>query len=360
MAALSNLSEEMRNNGKKLICSVAFDEMHIKSHLEWLHEKKEFSGLISYGHRENEEFRLAKQAIVFLVTCVELKLSLPVAHFFIASLNTEEKQEMILEMIRCLFGIGIDIMNITFDGLSTNRSLCQGLGANFDPPNIRPFIQVDGRQILVILDPPHMIKLARNSFASRGQFRMNNSLIMWRYLERLESKRVKNNFIAHKLTKEHLQWDKNKMKVRLATQTFSRSVASAMDYLRNEGDVLFSQSEATSTFLRTFNDLFDIFNSKHCDSSAELRQGLSRRNAEGIFAFLENASSYIQSLRIGFKRIIESNIKCGFIGFLCNIEALKIIYNQYIETGTIDVLFTFYLGQDLLESLFGRIRALQC
>lgn len=40
------------------------------------------------------------------------------------------------------------------------------------------------------------------------------------------------------------------------------------------------------------------------------------------------------------------------------IEVLKIIYAQYIQTGKIDVLLTFYLSQDLLESLFGRMRAM--
>lgn len=358
MAALSNLSEEMRSNGKSLICSVSFDEMHIKAHLEWLHEKKEFSGLITYGHREDEEFRLAKQAIVFLVTCVELKLSLPVSYFFIASLNTEEKKDMLIQIIRCLRDIGIDILNISFDGLSTNRSLCENLGANFQPPYIRPYIEVDGNKILIVLDPPHMLKCVRNSFASRGQFRKDSSLIMWRYIERLENKRVKHNFVSHKLTKEHIQWDKNKMKVRLATQTFSRSVSSALDYLRSENDLLFLHSEATATFLRIFNDLFDIFNAKHVDSSVRLRQGLSSENAHGIFEFLERASSYIQSLQIGKKKIIDTNIKCGFIGFLSNIEALKIIYTEYVESGKFDVLLTFYLGQDLLECLFGRIRSM--
>lgn len=269
MIALSNLSDEMKNNGKELMCSVSFDEMHIKSHLEWIHEKKKFSGLVTYGEREDEEFRLAKQAIVFLVTCVELKISLPIAHFFISSLNTQEKQKMLFEIIRCLWATGLNILNITFDGLATNRSMCGSLGACFQPQNIHPFIELDGKNILVILDPPHMLKLVRNSFASRGQFRKDNSLMMWRYIERLENKRIMDNFLAHKLTKEHIQWDKNKMKVRLATQTFSRSVACALEYLRNEKDLLFLHSEATSIFLLTFNDLFDISNAKHSDRSTE-------------------------------------------------------------------------------------------
>lgn len=84
MSTLSNLSDEIRANGKDRICTLAFDEMHMKSHVEWLHDKKTFSGLITYGERElDDKLPLAKQALVFLITCVESKLSLPVAHYFI-------------------------------------------------------------------------------------------------------------------------------------------------------------------------------------------------------------------------------------------------------------------------------------
>lgn len=358
MTALCNLADEMQNNGKDLICSLAFDEMHIKSHLEWIHEKKAFSGLITYGERENDNMRLAKQAIVFLVTSIELKISLPVAHFFIDSLNAQEKINMLFEIIRCLQTIGVNILTITFDGLVTNRSMCEKIGACFQPPNIRPFIEVDSKKILILLDPPHMLKNVRNSFASRGQFHKDSSLIMWRYIERLENKRIRNNFVAHKLTKEHIQWEKNKMNVRLAAQTLSNSVSCALDHLKNEQDVLFLHSGATSEFLRIFNDLFDIFNAKHCDSTVKFRRGLSTVNAEEIFEFLDIAANYITTLKFGRQKVVDSNIKCGFIGFLTNIETLKIIYSECIRTGKIEVLLTFYLGQDLLESLFGRIRAM--
>lgn len=50
-------------------------------------------------------------------------------------------------------------------------------------------------------------------------------------------------------------------------------------------------------------------------------------------------------------------MRTGFIGFPMNIEALKIVYAEYIQTGKLESVFTFYLGQDLLESFFGRVRA---
>lgn len=348
----------MKENQKELYCTLAFDEMHIKGHVEWLHESKKFSGLITYGRRDsNEKLPIAKQALVFLITCHESKLSIPVAHYFIDNLDTGEKTKLLFEVVRCLRLVGVCILNITFDGLPTNRSMCEGLGASFDANNIIPFIEIDNENFLIIFDPPHMLKCIRNSLGKYRQFHSNGKLISWRYIERLETYRVNNNFVSHKLTKAHIQWNKNQMNVRLAAQTFSRSVANSIDYLRNEEHVMFSNSAETIKFISCINDLFDIFNAKHSDSTSKFRRGLSSDSATEIFDFLNYASDYIKSLRIGWRNVVQSRIQVGFIGFLVNIEALKILYNQYILTGNIDIVHSFYLGQDLLESFFGRIRA---
>lgn len=214
---------------------------------------------------------------------------------------------------------------------------------------MKPFFEVDEKRILIMLDPPHMLKLVRNSLGRHKQFHSNGKLISWRYIDRLENKRCRDNFLSHKLTKAHIQWQKNPMKVRLAAQTLSRSVSSSIDYLRQEGDVLFSNSEETSKFLLTFNNLFDVFNSKHANSLSEFGRGLSNESALGIFDFLDSVTNYIKSLKIGWKKIVDSRIRVGFIGFLINIATLKIVFAEYIQTGKLDVVFTFYLGQDIGE-----------
>ena len=54
------------------------------------------------------------------------------------------------------------------------------------------------------------------------------------------------------------------MKVKLATQVLSRSVADALDFCRDDLKLPeFQGSEATSFFLRQFDTLFDLMNSKN-------------------------------------------------------------------------------------------------
>lgn len=66
------------------------------------------------------------------------------------------------EVINRLGEIGVEIASLTLDGLKTNFSMCESLGVNFDG---RAFIKDpldNNRKIYVFLDPPHMLKLARN------------------------------------------------------------------------------------------------------------------------------------------------------------------------------------------------------
>ena len=53
--------------------------------------------------------------------------------------------------------------------------------------------------------------------------------------------------------------------VRLAAQTFSRSVADAFDFLREGSEISFSGSEPTTKFIRitSIDELFDRLNSKN-------------------------------------------------------------------------------------------------
>ena len=69
---------------------------------------------------------------------------------------------------------------------------------------------------------------------------------------------------ANKLKKKHILWAKHKMNVRLAAQTLSSSVASAIDFLCEEVNLgEFVGSEATSDFIKRIDTLFDLLNSQN-------------------------------------------------------------------------------------------------
>nr|CAI5846405.1 unnamed protein product [Callosobruchus analis] len=104
------------------------------------------------------------------------------------------------------------------------------------------------------------------------------------------------------------------MKAKIATQTLSKSVADALLYLCNDLKLqAFQNVKATVTFLKYFNDLFDILNSRN-------------------------------------------KLETGFLGFLIDIESLKCIYKTYILEKRLNFILTNKLSQYHLELFFGAIR----
>lgn len=143
------------------------------------------------------------------------------------------------------------------------------LGANFyDPKSLKTFFlhPVSNEKVCFYLDPCHMLKLVRNCFASKDGIKdLRKSDIKWDFVSELV--KFQNNEGLHAATNvrlRHLQWDKEKIKVRLATQTLSKSVSDAINFVREDcKNDLFLNSKGTSEFILKFNNLFDIFNSNN-------------------------------------------------------------------------------------------------
>ena len=80
-----------------------------------------------------------------------------------------------------------------------------------------------------------MLKLARNALAElKVIFNADGGATEWKYIQMLGKIQDEEGLhLANKLTTSHLQWWKQKMKVKLAAQTLSTSVADALEYLSN-------------------------------------------------------------------------------------------------------------------------------
>lgn len=76
------------------------------------------------------------------------------------------------------------------------------------------------------------------------------------------------------------------------------------------------------------------------------------------FVFLNYFANYIKSLKIEGIDVLKTARNTAFLGFLVNIHTLSFLHEQYIETGNIDVILFFYLGQDNLKCLFSRLRSM--
>lgn len=131
-------------------------------------------------------------------------------------------------------------VNEFFEKEGLNRKNCVGVctdGAaamTGQDHNIKPYFPhpVTREPDYVILDPCHMLKLVRNCL--KGYKILINSAgntISWDFIVRLAHLQDDNGLrTGNKLKSRHIHYDKMKMKVSLAVQTLSSSVADAIEY----------------------------------------------------------------------------------------------------------------------------------
>lgn len=153
--------------------------------------------------------------------------------------------------------------------------------------------------VSLMLDPPHMLKLVRNTLGDKKQLiDSDGNTVSWHYIEELHRLQEKEGLhLAIKLRANHINWVKNKMKVSLAIQLFSNSVADALEETSALEIKAFWGCCANVKFIRLMNRLFDIMNSRSMAQSG-WKKPISVLNYGEIYHFLTEARRYILVLKL--------------------------------------------------------------
>lgn len=360
--ALMALKRKQDSSSYRFLCNLCFDEMSIRKQVEWTGSK--FTGYVDIGTQlDSDNIPEAREVICFMVVALNASWKIPVGYFLIDGLSSNEKAGLVNKCLEFIHESGVLITSVTFDGAPTNFSMAEKLGASFkDPTNLQTSFKhpVTEHDIFIFLDPCHMIKLVRNCFGSKAVLEdcTNNLSIKWEFIEKLVEKQYTEGLhAANKMKLRHLDWTREKMKVRLAVQTLSRSVSDALISLSCQYPE-FSESRGTSNFIRIFNDLFDILNSRNKFAKYKYKKPLSDKNSTETFQYLEHIEHYIRNLKLSGTSILKSNRKTGFLGFLICTKSLKQLFMRYVgEENLMKYLLTYKVSQDHLELFFGAIRS---
>lgn len=336
--------------------------MSIRKQIEWTGIK--FTGYVDIGSKiDSDVLPEAKEALVFMLVCINSAWKIPVGYFFLDGLTGIEKADLVKKCLMLIYESGITVTSITFDGAPVNFAMASSLGANFtNITNLKTHFShpVTGNDVYIFLDPCHMVKLIRNAIGSqRYLVDGNNGQIDWNFLEKLVGIQYEQGLhLGTKLKNRHLQWAREKMKVKIATQTLSKSVADALLYLGKDLKLPdFQCVEPTATFIKNFNDLFDVFNSRNRLTKYFFKRPLSPATIDVFFKFLDTMSEYIRNLKLAKIPVISSQRKTGFLGFLICITSIKLFYETYvINLQVLKYVLTNKFSQDHLELFFGAIR----
>ena len=153
----------------------------------------------------------------------------------------------------------------------------------------------------------------------------------------------------------HIHWKSQKMKVDLAAQTLSASVADALEYC--EGKLKLPQFQGcgpTVTFIRVFDHLFDVLNSRN-PLAKNFKAPIRKSNYQYTKTFLDEAREYIKDLKGPDGRsILVSKRKTGFLGFMVSIDSVSGLLDDLInvQNPALKYLLTYKMSQDHLELFF--------
>ncbi len=271
--AFDILKQEVQDHPEKKDCCLVFDAMAIRKQVLWDPKKDAYVGLVNYGVPETEiepSNVMATEALVFALVGLRSHFKCPIAYFLIDKISAAVQAQLVRQALIKTAKIGLKVWCITSDGTTSNIATFKLLGCILHRLTYQSMITkfphpTLGSDVFIMLDPCHMLKLARNALASLGSIHARNEAIHWKFFKNLVTVQENHGMkLANKLSSSHIKYEKNKMKVDLAAQTLSRSVADAIDFLNIvEKDPRFTNSEATVTFIRHVDYLFDVLNSRN-------------------------------------------------------------------------------------------------
>ena len=233
----------------------------------------------------------------------------------------------------------------------SNWSMLEHLGAKLDLKSLKISLGLINCLGIPILATPDVCHLIYNCWGTALAFKDGDgNLIKWKYIEELQQLQQREGLVlANKLRQSHIQWQKNKMCTRLALQTLSNSVADSIDFCREKLKLSqFLGSEATTKFLRTMNDMFDILNSK-TKFGKRFCAPVCNETVDNIKSTFEATQKYILSLSLpNGKKIVDSQRSRGFVGLIVTMKSILKLHDLYVLTGHLKYLLTYKLSQDHL------------
>lgn len=339
-------------NDKERIAYLLMDEVSLRKGLVYDQRHDLISGFEDDGvTRKN---KLVKSALCVMAVGVVKKWKYPIGYFLSSKpFQSARLMNIVKHSIKMVEKHGFNVVGITTDQGSNFESTFKMLGCS--PTN--PKIQLGDKSYFIHKDVPHLLKNSRN-FLLNGAVNVPGyptKAAEWEHIEKLFETDVKNSFkLVPRITRKHVYKLKfaTKMKVKIASQILSNSSAAALNFLIATNKIP-SAAAATSSYCKTFNDIFDVLNSSSPKDRVRLRRPLHKQSPS--IGFLQKAKLWLSNLC----DLNTHRPKCPFImGWVQTINATMQLLN-ILQPHGVKYLSTRNINQDPLELFFGKIRLRQ-
>jgi hypothetical protein len=381
--------ESLRNkvksfSGIQRYVVLVMDEMKIQSNLVYDKHSGDLIGFIDLGDPMtnyaclDKEDSVATHALAFLVRGLATDMKHIIAYYFTGNVTSYQLMPIFWKVVSTLeLSLDLWVIGLVNDGASPNRKLFNlhsTLAGEDECDVVYKTLNLfaPSRFVYFFADSPHLLKTARNCLYNSGSG--SHSRYMWNNGKYLLFSHIADLFyqdqavelhVLPKLTLDHITLTSySKMKVRLATQVLSRSVAIALEESGNS-DVL-----GTAQFCRMMNDFFDCTNVRSLTEHVKKRNEFIKPYTSAdddrfgwlVDVFLQYLESWKASTReregdfsddARGKMFLSMQTYDGLkISVFSHVEAIKFL----LENGFKYVLSERFM-QDVLEDYFGHQRS---
>lgn len=333
-------------------CVIIFDEMKIKSFLEYSKYLDMVEGFEDLGHKGRTN-KFATQATVFYVRGLYSNWKLPLAYFLTgSSMSSLILKDLIVDVIEKCTELGFNIVALVCDQGSNNYSALKHLGCCKE----KPFVEIKGKTIFSIFDVPHIFKNFRNNFL-KYNFKFNGQEVSFSDIKLAYNidKSSNTSRALLKLTDSHMNPNTfQKMNCKLALQIFSNSVAAVLRTCIATGQIKSKTAVATADFVQELNNLFDCLNSKSLYSSNMYSCALND-DKPYLLNKLMKAKEWCAQLELIQPIKVYGKVLPCFNAMEWSINSIIMIYTQQQNLG-FKYLLTSRLNQDIIENTFSVFR----
>ena len=317
---------------------------------------------------------LATSALVIMIRGVTTNLKYPLAAFATRGLDSNQLYTILWQVIELLEDRGLKVLFITCDGASQNRKFFQTHRAedNGEPVHSTPNPYADdNRQIYFISDVPHLLKTARNCFASSDSHRKSRLLwnngqpILWTQLVNLFTHHIENKlYTKSHLTRAHIDLTSfSCMKVDLAAQIFSRRVGLHLKSVYGD------EVRETVTFINHMNRFFDCLNvrnlyegrdsgNRDLDVYTDVNDTRLEYLEETFLGYFEEWKESVKNRPGNFSRQEREKMLLSqqtLDGLKISVRSIVACVRYMLQQGA-PFIMTEIFNQDVLEQHFGHYR----
>ncbi|KAH7979382.1 hypothetical protein HPB49_009281 [Dermacentor silvarum] len=317
-------------------------------------------GFVDLGNGQEphdaDNIPLATEALVFMVVGLAAPWKMPFRYFLNAGLSGEVIKNLLLEAVHCIQECGLKVTAIVCDCLMANVAMvkllwCRVHELTFE--NLRtsfPNPQFEEEEIFVMFDPCHALKLLRNLLGDKNiLWSETYGAIEWRYIVLLNELQEREGLRAgNKLSRAHVEYYRQIMKVKLAAQTFSASISKALVFALELGEPGFDGCCGTAEFI-SMVDRSPVAKG----FKAPLRPSTLCHQRE----FMELAGRQLMGLRLESKKpVVEDGRRMSVISLAFTLKSVSQLATKMFEKELCRYLCTSHLNQDPLEMYFSCIR----